>query len=66
MTSISSGMVPQNGDATEHSFAGLWKFTGRAALPSPTMVRCPSTRDTCAAIVSVGLTPTRSSTSSAP
>jgi hypothetical protein len=28
MTSISSGMDPQNGDATEHSFAGLLKFTG--------------------------------------
>ena len=34
MTSISSGMEPQNGDATEHSFGGLLKLTGRAALPT--------------------------------
>ena len=66
MTSISSGIEPQNGDATEHSCGGLLKLTGRAALPTPTMVRWPRTRATCAAIVSVGLTPTRSRTSSAP
>ena len=32
MTSISSGMEPQNGEATEHSCGGLAKLTGRAAV----------------------------------
>ena len=66
MTSINSGIEPQNGDATEHSCGGLLKLTGRVALPTPTMVRWPSTRATCAAMASVALTATRSSTSSAP
>ena len=38
MTSISSGMEPQNGEATEHSCGGLKKLTGSAAVPTPTMV----------------------------
>jgi hypothetical protein len=38
MTSISSGMEPQNREATEHSCGGLKKLTGSAAVPTPTMV----------------------------
>ena len=36
MTSINSGIVPQNGDATEHSWGGLEKLTGKVALPATT------------------------------
>ena len=36
MTSINSGIVPQNGDATEHSWGGLEKLTGKVALPVTT------------------------------
>ena len=35
ITSISSGMVPQNGDATEHSCGGLAKLTGKRRVADP-------------------------------